>query len=191
MEQGRSECVLQASDQINQECTCVRFYSKDTTRFATGHNGAIKLWQLNTKTSKFSRYDVQLGQIKRKVTCLAIDSQDNSMFCGTRQGDVIEVLLKTGRYKRFGAIRKVASSVTAVNCFFGSLILGYANGHIAKVEKTNLTFEQDYGFDMGSIQVITNSSEKIWALTQGGSLHSVDGNKASLQSQTCFMSSIT
>lgn len=44
---------------------------------------------------------------------------------------------------------------------------------------------------MGSIQVLTNSSEKIYALTAAGSLHTFEGQKASLHTQTCFMTSVT
>lgn len=47
MELGRSECVQQASDHPNQECTDLKFFQKDALKFVTTHNNAIKIWKLN------------------------------------------------------------------------------------------------------------------------------------------------
>ena len=58
MELGRSECVQHASDQPNQECTDIKYFNKDPYKFVTAHNNAVKLWQLDRKSLKFTRFDV-------------------------------------------------------------------------------------------------------------------------------------
>jgi hypothetical protein len=72
------------------------------------------------------------------------------MYCGTRQGDIIEVNLPSGRYKKTGAIRKISTPVITINCFFNCIFIGYSNGIVAKIEKRNLTFESEYDIGMGN-----------------------------------------
>jgi len=53
-----------------------------------------------------------------------------------------------------------------------------------------MLFDHETNLRMGPIIALANSSEKIYALTQSGTLHSVEGNKEHLSSQACFMGSI-
>ncbi len=61
MKEGKSEACQYATDQNNQECTDIKFYNRDPTRFVTVHNNSIKFWRLDPKTSRFSNFDIQLG----------------------------------------------------------------------------------------------------------------------------------
>ena len=74
--EGRSECNSQATDQLKQECTAIQFYSRDPNKFVTAHADAVKIWHVNEKQGKMTRYDVQLGRVHRTVQCIAIDAQD-------------------------------------------------------------------------------------------------------------------
>lgn len=76
MIEGRSECVMPATNQPNQECTDVRFYNNDPRKFVTCHNNAIKFWQFDDITHKMSFFDCQLGMNKRMFNCISIDEQD-------------------------------------------------------------------------------------------------------------------
>jgi WD40 repeat protein len=40
--EGRSEAAQPAVETLNQETTDVKFYSKDPTKFITGHNNGVK-----------------------------------------------------------------------------------------------------------------------------------------------------
>ena len=53
-----------------------------------------------------------------------------------------------------------------------------------------MLFDHEANLKMGSIIALANSSEKVYALTLAGTLHSVEGNKEHLSSQVCFMGSI-
>lgn len=125
MGEGKSEAVQFATDQVNQECTDIKFFNRDPTKFISVHNNAVKFWRLDPKTSRFSKFDVQLGQIKRRINCVAIDDTDTYVYCGTRSGDIIEVIVQTGRYKRIGPVHKIfQGGINAINCFFSHLIVG-------------------------------------------------------------------
>lgn len=53
-----------------------------------------------------------------------------------------------------------------------------------------MVFEEEVNLMSGPVVSITNSREKIYALTANGSLHSVEG-EAPLSTATCFMTSMT
>lgn len=53
-----------------------------------------------------------------------------------------------------------------------------------------MIFDHETNLRNGPIVTLANSQEKIYALTQAGTLHSVEGNKDHLSSQSCFMGSI-
>ena len=58
---------------------------------------------------------------------------------------------------------------------------------MARIEKKNFQFIEEFNLEQGAIISIASSSEKIWALTQNGTLHNIDGNK-SLKTQSKFLS---
>ncbi len=188
MIEGRSECVMVATNQTNQECTDVKFYNNDPRKFVTCHNNAIKFWQFNDVTHKMSFFDCQLGMNKRMFNCISIDAQDQFLYCGSRLGDIIEISLRDGGYRRTGPVKKIfQGGIVCLNSSFDSLIFGCLNGCMARIEKKNFQFIEDFNLEQGAIISIASSSEKIWALTQNGTLHNIDGNK-SLKTQSKFLS---
>lgn len=54
-----------------------------------------------------------------------------------------------------------------------------------------MVFDHEANLQIGPIVSLANSSEKVYALTLSGTLHSVEGNKVPLSSQVCFMASIS
>jgi hypothetical protein len=70
--------------------------------------------------------------------------------------------------------------------FEGGLIVSTAKGCIGRINKKTMIFEEEINLDGGPVVSLTNSREKIYALTAAGSLHSVEGNQP-LASATCFM----
>jgi hypothetical protein len=71
------------------------------------------------------------------------------------------------------------------------LIIGSQSGSIAKIDKKTMVFDHEANLQIGPIVSLANSSEKVYALTLSGTLHSVEGNKVPLSSQVCFMASIS
>ena len=61
---------------------------------------------------------------------------------------------------------------------------------LGKINKKTMVFEEEVSLDGGPVVSLTNSQEKIYALTASGSLNSVEGGQ-SLASVTCFMTTQT
>ena len=68
----------------------------------TGGNATLRVWEILPGQRKCNAVDCQTGQIKRVVNCIAIDFNDESMFCGTTTGDILQVNLKTKLFKQAG-----------------------------------------------------------------------------------------
>jgi hypothetical protein len=60
------------------------------------------------------------------------------------------------------------------------LIIGSSGGTLGKIDKKTMLFDHETNLRMGPVIALANSSEKIYALTQSGTLHSVEGNKEHL-----------
>jgi hypothetical protein len=68
--------------------------------------------------------------------CITIDKQDQFLYVGSRTGDIIEISVRDGRYKRTGPVKKIfKGGILCMNSNFDSLIFGCHNGCIAKVDK--------------------------------------------------------
>ncbi|KAJ0401240.1 hypothetical protein P43SY_010964 [Pythium insidiosum] len=59
----------------------------------TGGNYAITVWRVDTKHRKFHPLRANLGNLKRIVTCLAVSPDDRIAYCGTKTGDLLEIIL--------------------------------------------------------------------------------------------------
>ena len=107
-------------------------------------------------------------------------------------GDILEITVETASYRRTGPVNKIyPGGIHQINCAFdNSLILSTAAGILARVNKKTLIFEEEVNLMNGPIVSLTNSQQKIYALTAAGNLHSVVGTDP-LSSTVCFMTSHT
>lgn len=94
LQEGKSEAAQPASEQLNAETTDIKFYNREANKFITGHNNGIKFQMVDRATGKFQSYDCQLGNLSKVfVTCVCIDKNDEFLYVGTRQGEVLEIML--------------------------------------------------------------------------------------------------
>jgi len=70
----------------------IKFLNNDGAKLVTCGNYNLNVWQYDHLTNKLVPSDVQLGQLRRCFTCLAVDAADQYMYCGTATGDVLQVL---------------------------------------------------------------------------------------------------
>lgn len=59
----------------------------------TGGNYAITVWRVDLKHRKFHPLRANLGNLKRIVTCIAVSPDDKVAYCGTKTGDLLEIIL--------------------------------------------------------------------------------------------------
>ena len=136
--------------------------------------------------------DCQLAQNKRFINCVSIDPTDTFIYCGTRAGDILEIFVDTASYKRCGPVQKIFhGGIHQINVAFdNSLIVSTAQGFIGRVNRKTMVFEEEVNLANGPVVSLTNSREKVYALTAGGSMYSVEGSQP-LASVTCFATSMT
>ena len=79
------------------------------------------------------------------MTCICIDKKDEFVYAGTRQGEILEIILQTGRFKRNGPVGKIfKGGVTQINAAFtGVLYVGCLNGNLSKMDKKTLLFQEE------------------------------------------------
>ncbi|KAL1117056.1 hypothetical protein AAG570_004384, partial [Ranatra chinensis] len=59
--------------------------------FITGGVSTLKVWTLCPKAKSVKGWDVAMGKIKRKVTCIEVEKNDKYAYCGTSTGDIVKV----------------------------------------------------------------------------------------------------
>jgi len=156
------------------------------------HNNAIKLWTLDRAKGKLQSLDCQLAQHKRFINCVTLDANDESIYCGTRTGDILEIIVETAGYRRCGPVQKIFhGGIHQINAAFpDTLIVSTAQGKIAKIKASSMVFQDEVSLESGPVVSLTNSREKIYSLTAAGSLFSVLATEP-LSAVTCFTTSIT
>ncbi|RLN61943.1 hypothetical protein BBJ29_003417 [Phytophthora kernoviae] len=59
----------------------------------TGGNYNITVWRVDLKGRKFHALRANVGNLKRIVTCIGVSPDDKVAYCGTKTGDLLEVIL--------------------------------------------------------------------------------------------------
>lgn len=69
----------------------LKFLNNSGNTLITCGNYNLNIWCYDEQTNKLVPSSVQLGQLRRCFTCLAVDAVDQYMYCGTATGDVLQV----------------------------------------------------------------------------------------------------
>lgn len=113
----------------------VAFYNNSDDKLVTVANNGFRIWQPNYEAKKLAYVDIQLGNLRRTMQCVAIDENDQFAYAGTQTGDIIEFNLERACLKRVGPVRTLFSK--GVNCMAllqnGDLVVGSGDGTIAKI----------------------------------------------------------
>ncbi|KAL2918632.1 hypothetical protein HK105_202033 [Polyrhizophydium stewartii] len=102
LEKFAAICGSPASTDSSGVTLSLTYLNKDDHTFVTGGFATLRVWELNVTQRKIRAADCQTGQIKRIVKCIAIDFDDEFMYCGTTTGDLLQVNLRTKLFKHSG-----------------------------------------------------------------------------------------
>jgi hypothetical protein len=102
LEAGEALCGSPASKDSSGGTLALAYLTNDDNSFVTGGHCILRVWELNKEQRKVRATDCQTGQIKRVVNCIAVDHDDEFMYCGTTTGDLLQVNLKTKLFKNSG-----------------------------------------------------------------------------------------
>lgn len=92
MKTGEPICGTPSSD---DSTLVVRGFSQSANDelLVTGGNYSICVWRVDTKHRKFHPLRANLGNLKRVVTCIGVSPDDRIAYCGTKTGDLLEIIL--------------------------------------------------------------------------------------------------
>jgi WD40 repeat protein len=102
LEQNIAVCGSPASQDSAGVALSLTFLNNSDEHFITGGYSTLRVWEINSIQRKVKPVDCQLGQIKRVITCIYVDQQDENMFCGTTTGDILRINIQTKLFKHSG-----------------------------------------------------------------------------------------
>ncbi|KAI8927862.1 WD40-repeat-containing domain protein [Entophlyctis helioformis] len=189
-------CGSPASTDSSGVTLALSYLNNNDNMFATGGFATLRVWELNVAQRKIRATDCQTGQIKRIVKCIAIDAEDELMYCGTTTGDLLQVNLRTKLFKLSGppkdkdlfskGILSVALMPTN-----DAVIVGCGDGTIATLKLPKLTIAKSTKVS-GSVTSITfNGAHTFFAGTAYSNIYTVNTEEfVPVLRSTCHYSQI-
>ncbi len=147
------------------------FFKRDDSRLITCGANHVKIWHLNEK-SKLDCDKVSMGSLKRTYTTIAVAEQ--SCYCGTQSGDIVEVDLGNKLQKRCGPLKTPFE--LGVSCLTlipnGDLLVGTGTGSLAKVALSSLKIvtenkQPDHRASISSIALTPDGTHFFAGSTNG------------------------
>ncbi|KAG7401547.1 Cilia- and flagella-associated protein 52 [Phytophthora boehmeriae] len=130
----------------------------------TGGNYNITVWRVDLKGRKFHALRANVGNLKRIVTCIGVSPDDKVAYCGTKTGDLLEVILDC--------------DLTKPNCMFPPvasewrLITGGKDGRVRvwRITPSRQTMEaslKEHRGPVNAIQVVQDCTACVSASSDG------------------------
>ncbi|KAJ3363885.1 Cilia- and flagella-associated protein 52 [Kappamyces sp. JEL0680] len=136
MEHYAAICGSPASSDSSGVTLALAYLHKSDTQFVTGGVGTLRVWDLNAEKRKIRATDCQTGQIKRIIKCIAVDTNDEFMYCGSTTGDLLRVSLESKLFKHAGPPKQkdlfsMGILSVALSPSGDSVIVGSGDGTVA------------------------------------------------------------
>ena len=132
---GQALCTAQAA---NDSTSTVRFLRRDPDRLVTGGSHSLRVWRVDRQGRKLSHTDCQLGQLKRVIQDIAVDSNDQLMYCATTTGDVLTVDIAAALYKGSHPSKLLVQGVTRVLLLpRGGMVVGTGDGAVVLLDASH------------------------------------------------------
>ncbi|KAI8910144.1 WD40-repeat-containing domain protein [Gorgonomyces haynaldii] len=176
LEKFTAICGSPASSDSSGATLSLAYLNKNDNQFVTGGHGTLRVWELNTQQRKIRPTDVQTGQIKRIVKCIAIDKDDELMYCGTTTGDLMQVNLRTKLFKHSGPRDKELFSMGILSVALQGdvAVVGCGDGTIAKLKLPKLTILKSVKVDGNVTSITFDDTNNFRAGTSKSNVYSVN-----------------
>lgn len=99
LETGEAVCGQTAA---SDDALTVRFLNNANNKVVTAGQKNMRVWTIDYASPKLVPEDCRLGAKQRVIDCVAIDKQDEFMYCGTRSGDLLQIRLATTMFVQSG-----------------------------------------------------------------------------------------
>ncbi|KAL7682746.1 putative cilia-and flagella-associated protein [Plasmopara halstedii] len=153
MENGEPVCGTPSGDDSTLTVAAFHHEANDEL-LVTGGNYNITVWRVEHKQRKLHALRANLGNLKRIITCIGVAPDDKVAYCGTKTGDLLEILLDC--------------DLTKPNCLFPPV-------GILKPRYSRTTQER-FSQGIGTLVVHDNEENRRFVLLGAG-----DGHLAVLQ----------
>jgi len=95
----------------------------------------VNVWQLDLLNKKLRPTKAELGQLKRVTTNLLVSADDQFVYCGTETGDLLQVSLERGLFKRSMPKTPFSQGITCSALLpNGDMLVGTGDGTIARLD---------------------------------------------------------
>ncbi|KEG14552.1 flagellar associated protein [Trypanosoma grayi] len=175
---GRPLCGAPAH---HTESKAVAFFNNNSEKLITGGVGSLRVWTIDPVDRKMNPDDVNMGNMRRSITTIAVEATDRYMYCGTTTGDVLCVLLErnANTFKMSGPQKKLSGGVTSILLnLSGDVLVGSGSGEVALLSKINLTLLKQVtvqgavtGLAIAPQGYIVGTIESNVYLVEGGNFH--------------------
>eukprot|EP00161_Ancyromonas_sigmoides_P001659 TRINITY_DN11424_c0_g1_i1.p2 TRINITY_DN11424_c0_g1~~TRINITY_DN11424_c0_g1_i1.p2 ORF type:complete len:620 (-),score=305.20 TRINITY_DN11424_c0_g1_i1:159-2018(-) len=133
---GKAVCKSVAASDVT---TCVRFLHGSDARLVTGGRDNLSVWSYDSAARKLAKHACVLGKHRRLITSIAVDAEDEFMYCGTASGDLLQVSVRTHNFKSAGPRQRLAQGITS--CALtpsGDILVGAGDGTVALLRRATL-----------------------------------------------------
>ena len=160
VETGKAICGNAAGTDVVHQ---VKYFNRTNDHIVTCQNYGIRIWTVDYNIKKLTFIDVNFGNLKRQILCLCVDPYDKFAYCGTKSGDILEIDLINGIYKRIGPVKRLFPQ--GVNCIKmlpnSDILVGTKDGLVAKVSYTSFKVKAE-GKVLGGVSSMALTADSAY-----------------------------
>ncbi|CDI87262.1 WD domain, G-beta repeat-containing protein, putative [Eimeria praecox] len=152
------------------------FYNNSPNMLVSAGASHVRIWEIDAATKKMTPRDCNLGKLRRTCNSLVIHPADEFVYCGTHSGDILEISLRTGLFKRSGPPkRQLEAGVTAMALVRSQLFAGTEDGQLLRLGTDTLS-PASLCQVSGAITslVAAPDSSMLWVATSANNLYRID-----------------
>ncbi|ESL11658.1 hypothetical protein TRSC58_00587 [Trypanosoma rangeli SC58] len=187
---GRPLCGAPAH---HTESKAVAFFNSNSEKLITGGVGSLRVWTIDATDRKMSPDDVNMGNIRRCITTIAVEETDRYAYCGTTSGDVLCVLLErnSNTYKMSGPAKKLSGGITSMIVVrSGDVLVGSGSGEVTLLSKINLTVLKSVNVE-GGVTGLAIVPQGYIVGTMESNVHLVEGGNFNAELRlTCHSNTV-
>jgi WD40 repeat protein len=158
----------------DKEVKQIQFFHNDNTRLGLVSHSTIELLKIQRNVRKIESVKCSISNLKRNFLSMAIDQNDEYLYAGTRTGDILEIQIENGIFKRVAPVKNLfGNGVRLIRVMpNGDLLVASGSGTIARIDIQRLNIRNSAELE-GSITGIglTNDETSFFCGTSRGNIY--------------------
>lgn len=127
----------------DKEVKGIQFFRNDNSRLGLVSHSTIELLRIDCHARKIESSKCNISNLKRNFLCMAIDADDEFLYAGTQTGDILEIQLANGIFKRVAPVKNLfGNGVRLIRVMpNGDLLVASGSGTIARIDIQRLKIQ--------------------------------------------------